>query len=245
MPATPPASIIRLPSADLPSPSVTPTIGTPGAPIVVDGSCGHGAACPDGSGSFRSTFAPASQRGSRHLLVRYDVPAGWSLVDMIDGGLVVREDPVTSVGVYWPLAPIEGAGDARAAASAMATLPGALSSTPEKVSISGRTAWRVTFVGDAGAGQTVIGSTCVVPNASPHEGDAGCLQVARTVDRATGAPVGVAGPNPVEVTFVDVPDSDAAGNSAILGIWRSAVDLPSDSAGRSIVDSIQVETTER
>ena len=174
--------------------------------------------------------------------------------ELAPGGLLVHENGVTgpSVGVYWPLAPIEGAGDARAAASAMASLPGALSSTPEKVSVSGRTAWSVSFVGDAvagaGPGQTVAGSKCVVPRDGlyPGEGVVGrCLQVARTVDGANGTPVGIAGPIQVEVTFVDVPDSDASGNSAILGIWRAAVDLGRDSAGQSVVDSIQVETTKR
>ena len=215
-----------------------------GRPVRVSGSCGHGAACPSGSGLFVTRLGPGPAHASRRLVVTYVIPTGWALWEVMGGGFRIGDDrlvgDMTLLGVFWPVRSLHGRGDAHASATAMAALPGATSREPKRVSVGGRVGWRVTFTGTAGTS-----STCVIPTEGLFVGEGGahfCLPVVRAAGRdLSGTPVGVNGSQPVEVTLVDVPGGRPGAPGSILGIWNPAVDADDEDGRRAqaLIDSMR------
>lgn len=217
---------------------------------VVRQGCGHGLACPDGSGHLRAVLD--AQRGGDQLSADFDLPSGWSVEEGSGNGFrLVDPTRRTGVAVLWPVGLPAGstvAPTAEAMAGALAHVPGSTTQTPQQVTIDGRTGWRVLFAGPvAGPAQ------CLDPRTGLYEGEnyarvgpddmAGCrrlLDLGVPTVGQTPVAVGLSVSGGTEITLLDGLGIPAPGAPDVVALWRWGGGLTAPAPSRVVLESLRL-----
>jgi hypothetical protein len=227
-----------------PAPTPTPNLAQV---QVVHGGCGHGLACPTGTGPFRVVLD--SGRGGDQFSLELPLPPGWKMAESSGNGIrAVAPDGASGVSAVWPVRQASGSADALTMAEGLARLPGATAAA-QSVDIGGRLGWRVAF-SRAPSGS----SPCVDPRFGLYLGERyggfgtaeglGCARLFElgfpTSSVSTATPVGLSGSGQVEVTLVDVRDLPTHGARSVLSLWHWGADLSADKSGQRLLAGMRI-----